>query len=372
MIVFGISGLALPVLSPAAEAREFDPYKEATGHHSYYYGGVAAVSPTSAFYAGHFGDLSRTRVKRWDGRSWSDDPGMARPHSHLSAVDAINPDDAWAVGSQARTGRPGSRPLIVHWNGIRWSVSHYGGLGQGFDMELTDISMVAPDDVWAAGFDLSQGGTVMTAIVLHWDGAAWHQVAVPDGALLNAVAATGPDDVWVAGYTFRSYEFLHWDGHEWSTAAAAGSILSMDALAPDDIWAGGVDTNGLTSGVIEHWDGKAWSVVPSPQPGGNLGTVVRGISAVSPDDVWAVGAQGNPPGGDPAPTLIEHWDGAEWSVVQSPSQGRAWSVLTDVSADSPSDAWAYGTFSNDASQPLVKLLFVHWDGTTWTRLHHLH
>ena len=96
------------------------------------------------------------------------------------------------------------------------------------------------------------------------------------------------------------------------------------------------------------------------------------VSAVATDDVWAVG--GTRQGGVGVPeTLIEHWDGQQWSIVDSPSPGTGWNYLEDVSGDSPTDAWAFGTFSKNpvcCSGP-EKLLFLHWDGITWNRLHHL-
>src|SRR5258707_68301 len=73
---------------------------------------------------------------------------------------------------------------------------------------------------------------------------------------------------------------------------------------------------GHSKTLIEHWDGAHWSVVHSP----NIGTSANGLSAVtafSSSDIWAVGEDSNGKVG--ARTLIEHWNGKQWSVVQSPS-----------------------------------------------------
>src|SRR5689334_20493178 len=55
-----------------------------------------------------------------------------------------------------------------------------------------------------------------------------------------------------------------------------------------------------------------WSVVPSPSPGTSE-DLLNGVAAVSSTDVWAVGDYYN--GNSALLTLVEHWDGASWSVV---------------------------------------------------------
>jgi hypothetical protein len=74
------------------------------------------------------------------------------------------------------------------------------------------------------------------------------------------------------------------------------SFQDVAARSADDVWAVGGGR------VIEHWDGKRWSVVPTPEV--NLGTFVT-VSADAADDVWAAGS-GADPGIGP---VIEHWDG---------------------------------------------------------------
>src|SRR5205814_10075922 len=95
-------------------------------------------------------------------------------------------------------------------------------------------------------------------------------------------------------------------------------LTSISAASPTDIWAVGswvTDPSGpQTSTLVEHWDGAQWSIVPSPSPG-SLGNDLFGVTAIAQDDVWVVGAYFDEPGGKP---LIEHWDGAQWQLVASP------------------------------------------------------
>ena len=63
-----------------------------------------------------------------------------------------------------------------------------------------------------------------------------------------------------------------------------------------------------------HWDGSQWSVVESPGPGKS--NILSDVAALSANDVWAVGYETDINGHSLA--LIEHWDGSLWSVVKRP------------------------------------------------------
>src|SRR5207253_1359432 len=83
--------------------------------------------------------------------------------------------------------------------------------------------------------------------------------------------------------------------------------------------------------LVEHWNGSQWSVVPSPNGAGN--NALNGVAAVSANDVWAVGSISNQ-------TLIEHWDGTQWNIVPNPGNG----ILYAASALSANDVWAVGIY----------------------------
>src|SRR2546430_10535908 len=96
----------------------------------------------------------------------------------------------------------------------------------------------------------------------------------------------------------------------------AGNLLQgVATVSPTDIWAVGYyqsrsSMNDMT--LVEHWDGTQWSIVPSPAPG--QASALYGVTAISTDNVWAVGEYFN---GTEDQTLIEHWDGTQWSIVPS-------------------------------------------------------
>jgi len=110
--------------------------------------------------------------------------------------------------------------------------------------------------------------------------------------------------------------------------------------------------------LIEHWDGAVWSVVPSPNPS-VYGSALNAVVAVSTNDVWAVGNYD--PGSANYETLTMHWNGTTWSVISSPNLGNA-SEPYGVAAVSANDVWAVGYYYSDAG---AQTLAIHWNGTTW-------
>lgn len=69
------------------------------------------------------------------------------------------------------------------------------------------------------------------------------------------------------------------------------SLGAVAEVSPHDVWAVGYEQRGTTTRtLIEHWNGASWSVVPSPdvQPNMDSNALSR-VAAVAPNDVWAVG-----------------------------------------------------------------------------------
>jgi hypothetical protein len=151
--------------------------------------------------------------------------------------------------------------------------------------------------------------------------------------------------------------------------AKTGAFLGIAILSDTDIWLTG-DSGSIvpTAMVAMHFDGKQWGIVPVPVPLKGKVHDVRfgqGVTAVATNDVWAVGAYRALPFGDEK-TLTEHWDGKSWKIVPSPNGGHPHSQneLRGVAAVSSTDVWACGTIQ-DNTLGLINLI-EHWDGTRWT------
>src|SRR5258705_2268609 len=99
-------------------------------------------------------------------------------------------------------------------------------------------------------------------------------------------------------------------------------LLSALSLKTIEAKAAPSSGKGLQNQFSSNSCGK-WSVVPGPNPNGNSG--LSSVAAVSANDVWAVGTSGSQRSS--GQTVIEHWDGTQWSVVQSPSTGSLYNTL---------------------------------------------
>src|SRR5205814_1698076 len=97
-----------------------------------------------------------------------------------------------------------------------------------------------------------------------------------------------------------------------------------------------------------------WHLIPSPNRYPTGSNVLLGTDAISANDVWAVGWATSPGN---APALIEHWDGSAWNIVPSPDPITGSYSLQDVSALSTTDAWAVGFQRHSADDGL-------WTGTS--------
>lgn len=176
--------------------------------------------------------------------------------------------------------------------------------------------------------------------------------------LMLAGVVTGTIPVAASAATCQS-----WSGLQPPSPGANGNELSgVAVLSPCNAWTVGSlqNSSGQQQTLVEHWNGATWTVVPSPDPG-SVDDSLSGVRAVSASDIWAVGADDNP---GIEQTLIVHWDGHNWAKVTSPDPG-ANNNLADVRAVSANNAWAVGSYVGGGME---RSLIVHWDGTIWTQV----
>jgi hypothetical protein len=114
-------------------------------------------------------------------------------------------------------------------------------------------------------------------------------------------------------------------------------LYSVSAVSSNDVWA--VGGTGLYV-ITLHWNGTSWSVVPTPDIA-NDAIYLNGVEAISSNDVWAVGYYLSLETNDYVPLLL-HWDGTQWSEVESPNVGAPPNFLAAVAAVSATDVWATG------------------------------
>jgi hypothetical protein len=194
-----------------------------------------------------------------------------------------------------------------------------------------------------------------------------------DNNQVTALAAVSTNDVWATGsFTIPGTQtsnglIQHWDGSRWSIVPNPNPgtksyfIKAVLAVSMSDVWAVGftAEKNGNNhKSLTEHWNGTQWSIIPSPNVGKD--NFLEGVVAISTNDVWAVGLGISSSGGS---ALILHWNGTQWTVVPSSNPGSTFYSLTEARAVSANDIWSVGQAVNNNG--VFQTLIEHWNGTQW-------
>jgi hypothetical protein len=331
----------------------------------------------------------------------------------LLGSDCANALQCWAVGvsvTDISSSNSFFAPVVEAWNGTSWTLESQpplpGGQGGGF----FDLSCLSGSDCWAVGtvIDETDGnGNPMGTLIEHWNGSVWSIVASPNptgptvtGAILQSVDCTSSTDCVAVGYsTSDSSSGLNvgqlieqWNGTSWSIVPGGSTgqpydmLIRVDCVAASDCWAVGnagpvsqnpnflpIFPNGPgDQGLIEHWDGAAWSVVPSvsePSPGGGY---LYGLACTGPSDCWASGSITDDTG-MASGILMEHWNGSTWSdlsgSVPEPVTGVG-AILSGISCVNTAQCWAVGSsgpFGGNGGNNFQPHAFAeNWNGSSWS------
>src|SRR5262249_47740377 len=113
--------------------------------------------------------------------------------------------------------------------------------------------------------------------------------------------------------------------------------------------------------LVEHWNGSAWKVVSVPSPPAQDLVELTSVSCASASSCYAVGETQK---FDTQTALIEHWNGATWSLVPPPAlAGTDGSALIGVDCSSATACVAVGfSTTGDLDSTLAEFL----NGATWS------
>lgn len=160
-----------------------------------------------------------------------------------------------------------------------------------------------------------------------------------------------------------------WDGNGWQQlgAPAGDTVYGLAALSADDLWT----TCDCAGSPLGHFSTGGWQPVTSPHQDGTE-FVLGQAAAAGPRDIWAVGLRtptssgtgtnGGSVTGAVAKTLAEHYDGSAWSVVPTPNPERNSDLLAVSAVPRTRQFWAGGcgptpcSADNEASSAII----LHW------------
>lgn len=295
----------------------------------------------------------------------------------------LTPHAEWSTRTVAAT-----PPLCGTWQVTTGTLRGPDALAE---YRFGGITALGSNDVWAVGDSITGDGKPETtdetplALLAYWNGSNWdridggervnpeiYQLRTGTGGLyieLNAALAQAKDDIWAVGESTKGSLVVHWDGQAWSMvpSANAGSsgyrtyIYDLAATAKDDLWAVGSSFDHHTP-IILHSTGQAWESAFHYTTPATVTVELQGVTALDKDNIWTVGYTDTR-------TLVMRPTGDDWQVVASPNRCGGHNALRDVAGAAADDVWAVGGCKEDAttavgvpSQPLLE----HWDGTAWT------
>lgn len=254
----------------------------------------------------------------------------------LDDLSMVAPDEGWAVGGLTAQWPPTSPDLgpsgvIYHLAGGRWQrvPQTYSGA------ELSTISMDAPNDGWAAS-NSAMTGMGDHALVLHYHEGHWTPVDIPS---LDAVLQGPPGSAggYLSGISVQMF-------------SPYGGWMFAETNLPRD------PTNPATRDrvIILRYAQGVWTPIAAPSVSPT--TELFSLSAVSADEAWIVGTDYGH--GSDFTTHFARYDAGGWSLWPKAVSG----ISDGFTMLSPTDGWAFQSGANGGGDNVNVL---HYDGTTW-------
>jgi hypothetical protein len=275
---------------------------------------VVALSPTSVIAQGG------ERVARWDGTSWHTLP--APPSFALFDISARSASDVWLVGLAPPPVSEGC--VVMHWNGAAWNDVASSTVCKGDD-RYANILEISPTSVWMAGWVGDEKQTPV--IAAHWNGASWMPAFAPDfgHAALEGMGGTA-GQIWITGLKSTPNANSQWG------------------------WAAKINTSQVWNriGYTPEWDAAGRS------------HVLYDIDAHASNSAWAVGYRLN--AAQIWKTWTVHWNGSSWVDLGGPNAGTAdtsnYLRAVTIVPGTTADVWAVGTSQQPGHNP--RTLILHW------------
>ena len=148
-------------------------------------------------------------------------------------------------------------------------------------------------------------------------------------------------------------------------------LYGVDCVASNDCVAVGqydYQASGVQDTLVEVWNGADWSIQASPDAAKAVGSYLYGVSCTAADACTAVGYSITP--NQQILPLAEAWDGSSWTLQTTPRPAYSatkysqTTYLYSVSCTGPDACVAVGFYEAKTgyNQPVSEV----WNGTAWT------
>jgi len=306
------------------------------------------------------GASSGPLAEAWDGTAWklqsTPNPGGAA-NSELYGVSCSAASTCEAVGSYTDGARK-KVTLAQAWDGTAWKLQPSPDPAGAITSDLYGVSCPAAKACEADGYYLDRIGDYV-ALAQAWNGTAWKLQPTPDQMpratknSLNAVSCGVAGSCEAVGNYRNSLGSSlalaeAWNGTAWKLQptpippGVAGDVVLAGVSCRTAV---ACEAVGYFFGIpsylqfAEAWNGTAWKLQPTPNPGGSRFTSLGGVSCRASDACQAVG-------GSPSGTLAEGWNGTAWKLQATPNPaGATGSGLSGVSCTAATACEAVGNYT---------------------------
>lgn len=296
---------------------------------------------------GAFAISDQGNILRFDGKEWSIQYANTATDVRLFSVWGSAPTDVWVGGYRVALHGQGTSADALTWTAIPLdslsptagaisiygtgasdvyaaagpNVLHYAGAETGWTIDPVTTTVagnttevwgrVGTNDVWLSTTDNAKK-TVLYRRSVDGDGVVvWtavrgvSEVSIP--SLTRPCATAGEprrgwmsddDSVWLVGtrinFTATNVCYYLFHGTESADAGAysfTGAPFNDAYFRLNDVWGSGPDDVWLAGdfGVLQHWDGKAWSAAEIALDTLPLKKNLNAVFGRGPNDIWVVG-----------------------------------------------------------------------------------
>lgn len=299
---------------------------------AYSFDSIDAIGPEDVWATGESGHAF---FAHWDGESWTEmtgpEPAAGRRHL-MKAISGADADDVWAVGW--RDSSENSHHVVLHWDGSDWSVADTPEAGR--QSMLTDVAAFDDGTAVAVGAYRPKQGKGLRPLVLLFDGSRWTQERPGfqrDRFGISDVDGRSLDAVWAV--TRNKRFVLTRDAGGWSKVRIPreDAILEDVAATPEgSAWFVGEVGRRDSPLVWRHRSGD-WRRFKVPDR--RYPEYLYSVAALSDEQVVVAGLRIY---GDRAHPYVAQMTGAGFEYVPAEGQLGFW----DVDLDPAGGIWAGG------------------------------
>ncbi len=268
--------------------------------------GIGCPSATSCFAVGwtrRFQAPRQNFIMHWNGSSWAivPAPQLAEGSTRLTGISCGSATGCFAIGTDELFL---DRTLALHWNGLSWKIVPTPNHSAGTLNRLEAVSCRGATNCFAVGsWEDPNTSDSAKSLIERWNGSSWTIVASPNVAptdRLTGVSCPSATSCYAVGtINFGKTLVERWNGSAWSIVASAnsstGSVFSgISCATPTSCFAVGSSASGTNQEhrvtLVEHSNGGAFSIQPSPNAPVTTDNSLRGITCASATRCVAVGS----------------------------------------------------------------------------------